>query len=92
MQEKNLISSRKIGDFTVDYYITFDKNTVDEPGPAYGISIEKHEGPEKESFDALGCFMEYSPAYALIEKLSRYGVTPVCAEETIEVILEDFSR
>lgn len=91
MLKKDLISSRKICNFTVDYYITFDSSTVDEPGSLYGIAIEKHEGAENETFNASCCFTKYLPAYALIEKLSRHGVTPVGAEETIEVILEDFS-
>ena len=92
MQTKDLVSTRKLGHFTVDYYITFSHGTVGESGPSYGISIEKREGENVESYDASCCFYEYSPAYALAEKLARHAVTPIGAEETIEVILESFSR
>ncbi|MBN1622918.1 MAG: hypothetical protein JXN10_01165 [Clostridia bacterium] len=97
MFKRELISQKKFHtdtglSFMVEYYITMDEGKLNELTPGYGVLIEKNEQGIIETYDASCCFHEYAPAYAMAEKLSRFGVTPVAAEETIEAILEYINR
>ncbi len=97
MFKRELVSQKKFQtdsghSFRVEYYITKDSGRLNELTPGYGILIEKNEHGQIETYEATGCFHEYAPAYAMAEKLSRYGVTPMAAEETIESILEYINR
>ena len=78
--------------FRVEYFITKDHGKLNELTPGYGILIEKNENGIIETYEAACCFHEYAPAYSIAEKLARYGVTPVAAEETLESILEFINR
>jgi len=97
MLKRELVSCKKFhtenGDsFMVEYFITMESGKLNELTPGYGILIEKNEKGNIETYEAARCFHEYAPAYSIAEKLSRYGVTPVAAEETLESILEFINR
>ncbi|HRX42386.1 MAG TPA: DUF6514 family protein [Clostridia bacterium] len=97
MLNRELVSSKNFhaengNPFKVEYFITKEHGRLNDLIPGYGILIEKNENGIIETYEASNCFHEYAPAYSMAEKLSRYGVTPVAAEETIEAILEYINR
>ena len=72
------------------YYVTRDSALINETLPAYGIEIEKkHEDIVVDNYSVCDCFYSEDEAEDLLKTLADYTVTPVCAEEVIEEILND---
>ncbi|MBN2558357.1 MAG: hypothetical protein JXB33_06375 [Clostridia bacterium] len=74
--------------FSVDYFLTIESCGVFEPVPEYGILIEKREPGSTDVFDAAGCIDSIEEAGRLLKALFDNTVTPVCAPEALEAIIE----
>jgi hypothetical protein len=94
MITKKLFNSNSIRDedgsyFRVDYFITESHSKLNDTGFRYGICLRKNpcECPG-DIFSASGCFMDEANAMVLLDKLHEYKVTPICACESIEAVIE----
>ena len=94
MLTKNLYCSNTFKDangcnITVDYFITKGNDLLNDLECNYGIAVEKSPKTDKsDKFVATCCFKDKSNAKILLKKLFDYSVTPVSAEETIDVLLD----
>ena len=94
MLTKNLYSSNTFKDangcnITVDYFITEGNDLLNDLECNYGIAVEKSpEADKSDKFFIACCFKEKSNAKILLKKLYDYSVTPVSAEETIDVLMD----
>jgi hypothetical protein len=73
--------------FRLNYYITDDSSKLAESRAAYGIMIEKEGGPETEVYEAASCMRSYAEAERILASLCANTVSPVCAEEAMEMVL-----
>ncbi len=95
MLTKNLYSSNTLKDvngcnITVNYFITKGNDLLNDIECNYGIAVEKSpEADKSDKFIVACCFKKKSNAKILLKKLYDYSVTPVSAEETIDVLMDN---
>ncbi|MFO7611234.1 MAG: DUF6514 family protein [Clostridia bacterium] len=78
--------------FSIDYFLTIESCRVCEPISEYGILIEKRESGSTDVFDAAGCMDSMEEADRLLKALFDNTVTPICAPEALEAIIENQLR
>ena len=75
--------------FKVEYFITESRGILNDNDCRYGIYIKNNPCLcPGDIYSAPGCFESEANARILLYKLDEHNVTPVCAGESIDAVIE----
>lgn len=93
MREQRLISTKQVNTecgevLHLEYYLT-SKDSVEEEGKVYGISIENHHGDRVETDVVENISYKEEQVLEFVHILSENTVTPICMAEILDDIMTE---